>query len=228
MSVNRQDFTSEAKKIENLLARANARAGTLSAGALWQGLQAFTHSAGYQGAPADQTGPASTVVAAMVLWPRVSGLFEVSMRVSWADNTTADLVTHSLYSKQGAGAGALAGGNAEGKSSVAVGAGAGESMVLNVDATGGPGLTFEGSSAFTILQHQDAAATLTGLLSGNNGSTQHFSTGAMLCDAAGSTSNTRTPFTLGLPCCFALVASATHLVHYNSGSLSFWARELPR
>jgi hypothetical protein len=223
MSENRQDFTSQVKRIENLEARAAARSAQQSAEALWQAIQAVSGQT--QAPPHSQTAPAVTLVAALVLWPRVSGLFEMSLRTSWSDGTTADSVTLSLYTKQGAGTGVLAGGTATGKGSVAQGYGPGAGMILNFDATGAGGLTFEGSSAVTIIQHADAAATLTGLLTANGLGTQNFETGLMLADASGPTNSTRTPFTIGKPALFALGVSATHVISFES--LSFWARELP-
>lgn len=226
---NTEGLGNRFKRIEALLARAQARAAALDAGGLWQAIQGRNSGAAAQKAPNTQTTPNGTIVAAMSLFPRVSGLFEVSVCVHFSCSVTGQVVTHDLFSKQGATTGVLAGGAATGKSSADEGAGASSSMILNVDAAGGGGLTFEGSSAFTLVQNDQSAATLTNLLTGQGIGTMEYTSGAMLVDATGPTSETLTPFTIGLPMCLALGVTSVvgaNVITYQS--ITFWARELPR
>jgi hypothetical protein len=47
-----------------------------------------------------QTAPSSDIVAVILLTPKVSGLFRVSVDVGWSDDTTADSVAWRLRSSQ--------------------------------------------------------------------------------------------------------------------------------
>jgi hypothetical protein len=182
--------------------------------------------------PHTQTGMAATQVAAISMGAFFTGLFEVSVRASFSDGTTAGTVTTSLTAKQGAGAGLVAGGVASAKfgggaASIAAvcGMAAPQGQVLNVDAAGGGGLTFEGSALSNLSYHTDIVATLTGLLTAQANSTLNFEFFG-ICDALGVGGLAKTPFPLGKPVCFFLTASntAAHVITYNS--LNFLVREL--
>lgn len=179
-----------------------------------------------------QTGPpTNTAVLAVALMPQTSGIFFVSARLSWSNNTTAISVTHALVTKQGAAGGAITGGGTAGKFGQYSG-GANQltstgstftanAQFLNVNAAGGNGLLFEGAalSAGSVVQHSDVAATLTGLLTANAiGSSPPFSFAGYI-DAGGIA--TKTPFTVRQPACFAvlLTASGASTVTYDSASL---------
>jgi hypothetical protein len=184
-----------------------------------------------------QTGPGNvqpqTVVAGMVLIPRASGLFVASVRASFSDGTTGGSLQHNFITKAGVGAGVLAGGAAAGKFGARalspVGALVSAAMVLNVDAAGAFGLSFEGANPQTasISQHIDVAATLTGLLTANGIGTMNFECGQLLCDAVGPTSLVKTPFALGVPIFFGLTVkdTAAHVVTYDS--FEMFVQELP-
>lgn len=232
MSANRQDVTATIKRLEVLIARAGraGAGGQLASLGLYAAIQAVSGSAA-QPPPSAQTGAVNTNVAAVMLFARSSGIFGVSVRASWSDGTTAGSVTHSLVSKQGASTGALAGTGAVGNGKI--GSLQGSATIVNsiatlqANAAGGVGITFEGSGVITIAQHSDVAGTLTGLLTANGIGTQNFESGFMMCDATGSTSNVKTPFTIGKPACFALQLSSTaaHVITYDS--VSFFAQEMP-
>src|SRR5579872_140811 len=182
-------------------------------------------------APANQTGPASTIVLGLCLMPLNTGIFLVSMKASYSDGTTAGALIARLITKQGAGTGQIAGGIGAAKfGSNAAGLGAGVSatfvgsngQVLNADAAGGGGLTFEGSAlaATGVTQSEDKQATLTGLLTANGTGVNNFQFQGP-CDALGPTGLAKTPFTLGRPVFFGLQINdtAAHVVTFDSVSL---------
>ncbi len=182
--------------------------------------------------PHTQTSMALTNVAGLSLVAGFTGLFECHVRMAFSDGTTAGSVTSNFVAKQGAGTGAIAGGLAAAKfggnaASVAVASGAtANGMILNVDAAGGGGLTFEGASANAAAAvASDQVGTLTGLLTANGTGQQLFAFDGV-ADAAPS-SAVKTPFTLGKPVYFAIVMSSTAAHVVTIGSLNIFVRELP-
>lgn len=175
-----------------------------------------------------QTSASSTGVLAMVLNPQSSGVFDVGVRLTYSDGTTAGSITHSLVTKQGGAGNVLAGTGflAQVKTSTFPGSGT-SGGILNADASGGAGITFGGSGigTFTIVQANDVQATLTGLLTANGIGTQGFAWRGLI-DATGDSSGTKTPFTIGLPCCVgvALTSTAAHVITYDS--IEMFATEL--
>jgi hypothetical protein len=193
--------------------------------------------------PHSQTAPLGTCIAAIVLVPFFTGVFEVSYNISFSDNTTAGLLQTFLSTKVGAGAGALAGGNSQvrlgtGAASVAgvsTPAATANGMVLNVDAAGGSGITFEGlavgnGAAGVQNQMQDQSSSLTGLLTANSQGSNR-STGFTVVDSTGLSSNVKTPFLIGQstthPVCFSLSqqSTAAHVISYQAFHL--FVREIP-
>lgn len=182
--------------------------------------------------PHSQTGPTLTVVAGLSLVAGFTGLFEFSSRISFSDGTTAGAITVNHLAKQGAAAGAVAGGLAaakfgNGAASVAIASGAtANGMILNVDGAGGAGLTFEaGAVTGASAAGSDAVGSLTGLLTAN-GVAQQNTQYTGIVDAAPS-SAVKTPFTLGKPVFFGIGISATAAHVITIGSLSLFVRELP-
>lgn len=180
-----------------------------------------------------QVNPSSTCVLAVTLMPQTTGVFFVAARLSFSNGTTAITTTHSLVTKQGASTGVIAGGSSATKLGQYTG-GAGQltstnntyagaaGQILNVNAAGGNGLTFEGAalSAGSVVQHTDAVASLTGLLTANAiASSPPFSFLGYV-DLVGPNSNTKTPFPARQPVCFAvLVTAGGSTVTYDSASL---------
>lgn len=182
--------------------------------------------------PTAQTSSALTNIAGLSLVSGFTGLFEVYARLNFADGTTAGATVLRVIAKQGATTGAIAGGLAAAKfggaaASVAVASGAtANGMILNADAAGGGGLTFEGASANAAAAiASDTIPSLTGLLSAQGSGASAFAF-AGVADAAPS-SAVKTPFTLGKPVYFAFVLSSTaaHVITFSS--LNLFVRELP-
>ncbi|HZU81908.1 MAG TPA: hypothetical protein VE987_03280 [Polyangiaceae bacterium] len=225
MSAPRFDVSNVLKRIEALLQ--SARRIGQSAQAIGNWAQVLGASGAPNNAPHTQTSAAATNVVALSVVPKSTGLFLVGCKASYSDGTTGGQITHSLFSKQGTtAAGALAGTGFLSQVKTGVFAPTAKGGILNADAAGGGGITFEGSATFSVFQSSDAQGTLTGLLTVNGTGTQNFEFFGV-ADAVGAGSATKTPFTLGLAACIALAVSSTaaHVITYDTVTL--FAAELP-
>jgi hypothetical protein len=173
--------------------------------------------------PAAQTAPSTTVVAALLIVPKWSGVFRVSVHVPWSDSTTADLVTLAIVSAQAA-TGALAGGTARavfGQNADA----ACQGMNLEADAAGGAGITFNGAPIAQLSQWAIQTPTLTGFLTAQaSGGGAVFPFSGLIRATANST---KTPFTKLNHVAVGLQVSSRDARVITFGQLNFSIEEIP-
>lgn len=158
--------------------------------------------------PHDQTtNPTLTFVGTIVLVPQQSGIFLVSFGAQATDSLDTDTMSFALITNQGTTAGGiLAGGAAAGKAGTnATGA---HGMILNVDAAGGNGITFEGAAqGGGKLQYSANIATAAAV--------NEAASWSGIIDAVAATSATKTPFTIGKAAAIGVQLTA------GAGTVSF-------
>lgn len=168
-----------------------------------------------------QAAPSSVFIAAALLTPRLSGIFEVELDVGWSSGTTADSVTWSLITDTSA-SGALAGANNVHHGVAGFGAYASNDWESS-DTNSGAAVTYNGAAFSTapVTQASEVIPSITGLLSG---SAQHFSFKGYV-DNASPSGTTKTPFTIGNTVAFGVSVSASHTI--TVPTLRMTVRELP-
>ena len=160
-------------------------------------------------------GPASSILAVVLLTPRNSGNFRVDIDAGWSDGTNGDAVTWSLNRSYVTvpGQSFVVGGTTP----VARGSGGktavGDAGYMQSDASNGVTITNPaGGASGVLLGDQKVFNTLTGLLSGSD---QYY--GVHGIDAAA--------FPLGRQVAYWLNVTATHQI--TLASLSFSVQEMP-
>lgn len=153
--------------------------------------------------------PTNFFFAAMVLKPRMTGLFRVDIDVSFSTDTTAQPITMVFLTDTSA-SGTLASANKAAHGTSGIGAfGTNGFDGETIDTNAGATLTYNGAGFSTAPATQKSAVTgsLTGLLTTNGSGTFSFEFNGIVGNAA-PTGATKTPFTLGNTVAFALKATA--------------------
>lgn len=179
-----------------------------------------------QNVPNDQSAPAATTVAALVLRVQATGIFLVGCRGTCSSNTEGDTIEHSLNTLQSAGAGVIGGTGAAPEGFHGTNASGASGAVLGADAAGGNGLLLDGSAIGSggTRQHLQDAVVLAG--QGTAAAAGTFAFGfSGIVHRPGAGSSTKTPFTTGDAVAFGFVVSAGGVVAYQA--LEMFALELP-
>jgi hypothetical protein len=191
--------------------------GGVTPGSIGNWITLWTRTVSGGGNPGTQTAPSNTGVAAVALKAKASGLFLVEGSVVVSSNTLGDLVTLTLHGGQSAGAGTLAGTPALTPYGFAgTNATNAQSGTLSSDASGGAGLTFDGTGIGSLANTYVSSSNLY-QRSTNAGDNLVYSFSGILGNA---TKDVKTPFTVGDTVCFGLTVTGTDVINFNQITLT--------